>query len=221
MKENFSLLFTIGGFILGLFGFIGWLGVTPQMVGGTAYSIFFRLLPALMFVGGFLCAWGFKQRRTSKLLGVSVKEAASRLDEIDQKISLTEIQFRNMSFRAKGICYIPAKEGKREVSGKEDAGIDFEDPEWKEAVGAGFLLVEECGTHQHRVLPTEKLTNLIKSKPEMLKELHRDHVNDFIQNFQIRQTKKEGELAYVTEVVDKFTGETSDSWRIGASRGTK
>ena len=53
-----TVLKAIGGFIVGAVGVLGWLNVTPDMVGQAAYDALSVLLPAITFVGGALSGWG-------------------------------------------------------------------------------------------------------------------------------------------------------------------
>lgn len=83
------------------------------------------------------------------------------------------------------------------------------------ATEAGFILVEECGTHQHRIHATEKLAKLYEAKPEVFEEVHQGFVRDFTENYVIQQTMGDDGRMSPPKVVDRFTGEETDRWSIG------
>lgn len=142
-----------------------------------------------------------------------------RRDETAHEESIDDIEreFRNMSFGAKGLCLTPAEEGVRDISGEEDLAIEYGDKDWQEAVEAGFILVEECGTHQHRIHATEKLLMLSKAKPAVFEEVHQDLARDLTENFVIQQTMGEDGRMSPPKLVDRLTGEETDRWVLGGN----
>ena len=58
LKVIWTILKAIGGFIVGTVGVLGWLNVTPDMIGQAAYDALIIILPIMMFAGGSLSGWG-------------------------------------------------------------------------------------------------------------------------------------------------------------------
>ncbi len=227
LKENISLILSAGGFIFGLLSVIGWLGVSPESVGQGMYDFLLVALPIIVFASGALVGTSLFNIWTNRKLGMTLEEAVEKLDEYKRKereaeeakgIEDSERQFRTMSFEAKGLCYVPAKDGVREISGEDDLQTDYGADDWREAEDAGFILIERCGTHQHRIRATKKLLDLVRAKPEILDEVEYDFAKDFTENFVIQQTMDDDGRMSPPKIVDRFTGEESNRWTIGGKK---
>lgn len=172
------------------------------------------LFPIGVLSLGIFIGWQLKKWRMAKQ-----NITAEHIQELEEELTKwraddAEREFRSMSFSAKGLCYSPVKDGVREISGDEDALMDYDQNDWKEAVEAGFILIEECGTHRHRIHATKKLNDLMEENPELLDEVYRDLINDLTESFVIRQTMDPDGKMSPPRVVDKFTNEESDRWRV-------
>lgn len=60
------------GFIASIVSIIGWFGITPEMIGEYAYSVFYILLPFVLFFSGFAVGWWARWR---------MKESQKQMDE--------------------------------------------------------------------------------------------------------------------------------------------
>lgn len=78
-KENLSLVFSIGGFAVGVIGVIGWLGVSPESVGQGMYDFLVIALPVIVFASGALAGTSIFNIWARHKLGITIDEAASRL----------------------------------------------------------------------------------------------------------------------------------------------
>lgn len=167
-----------------------------------AFVLFSAISLATGLAIGSIIGWNVRKNR----------DEATKSEETARKLEETEREFRNMSFRAKALCFAPAKEGVREISGEDDLNMDFDDPDWVEAENAGFILIEECGRHQHRIHATNKLALLIDSKPGFLDELSNDIGRDLTENIRFTQRFNKDRELVSQKVVDRITGEEIGEW---------
>lgn len=175
-------------------------------------------------VGAFL--WSLLDRREAliereKQKGETDRQRMELENSIAAENDAAEGLFRSMSFRAKGLCYKPAIDGVRDISGEEDIRMNFDDPDWKEAEGAGFIIIEPCGKHQHRIRATKKLLSLVEANPKLLDELEHDMMEDFSRNYVLQQTMGEDGRMTPLRVIDKFTGEEDGRWALGGALRSK
>lgn len=70
---------TVGGFIVGVVSVLGWMNITPCMVGQLAYDVLYHALPVVTFVGGAMSGWGITKLRVQTVISDKDKECAEKV----------------------------------------------------------------------------------------------------------------------------------------------
>lgn len=103
------------GFIASIVSIIGWFGITPEMVGGYAYSVFYILLPFVLFFSGFAVGWwarwrmreARRQMDEEREMNTETGKDAEKARDIFLQLSPDEIDFLYRMFNEKGPIEVP------------------------------------------------------------------------------------------------------------------
>ena len=120
MRRNafWKTLQAAGGFIVGATGVLGWLNITPEMVGETAYSIAYVVFPIASFLGGALSGWSLTKlwadRRIAELNGLK-REYKALFDEFRSLTHGEQRQIVNIMLSEPG-GIAPSEEQRKSMS---------------------------------------------------------------------------------------------------------
>ena len=105
LEKFWAVLKAVGGFIVGATGVLGWLNVTPEMVGQTAYDALYLAWPVVMFAGGVLSGWGITSIYYKKKLDAKVDEIKVQLRakdaELEKRPTQDDLNELKIQLRAK------------------------------------------------------------------------------------------------------------------------
>ena len=93
LEKFWAVIKAVGGFVVGATGVLGWLNVTPEMIGQTAYDMLRVSLPAVMFIGGALSGWGITSIYYKKKVderGTELAETAAHVPELEKRLKEAE-----------------------------------------------------------------------------------------------------------------------------------
>lgn len=82
-KENLSLAFSIGSFILGIIGIIAWLGIPPDTITQGAYEVLRILTPLLVFAAGIIAGWNIHVQRMTRASKKTEELLAEKINLVD------------------------------------------------------------------------------------------------------------------------------------------
>lgn len=97
LEKFWAVLKAVGGFVVGATGVLGWLNVTPEMIGQTTYDMFRVSLPAVMFIGGALSGWGitsiyYKKKLVAKDAKIAELEKRPTQEKLEEEVRVEVIQ---------------------------------------------------------------------------------------------------------------------------------
>lgn len=95
LNTTWSILRAVGGAVVGAVSIFGWLNVTPEMVGQTAYDALYVALPFLTFVGGAFAGWGITSLYYRKQLAVK-DDGISKRKMRDSSLATFRMKFKDL-----------------------------------------------------------------------------------------------------------------------------
>ena len=87
------------GFISGIVGILWWLGVTPEMVGQTIWSIGYYVVPFIMLFSGIAIGWRLNTLHANRSAKKDEKERTDALITYLKNLKFTEKVFLNYIYQ--------------------------------------------------------------------------------------------------------------------------